>query len=427
MDVISLDPQVSHEALMMTTQNLAVIGRQAIVDAKRNVIGYELLQRGSAAAESSNIEHSSDSDAAMLFSALSNIGAEALFGTKLAFVNVTLDTIKGEHLELVHPARIVLEVAPVPGNDAEQISTLSDDISRLKARGFRIAFGQFALTRPYVSWLALADYVKIDMRALKHEVLPTVMKIATAQPKLKLIAEKVETPEEFALMEGLGANYFQGFLFAKPSAVTARVASPAYANVLQLISLVGQEADASEIEKVLKRDPTLSFKLLRYINSAGFGLGCEVTSFRHAVMILGLNKLFRWSTLLLTSVKSSTAPPAVANLAITRGRFMELLAAEFLSKEDCDHAFVVGVFSLLDVMLGIPMQQALENLVLPQDVVATLLDHEGILAPFLDLVEACERCDAEEISTMARSLQLTNDQINRAHLQALAWAENLMD
>lgn len=427
MDVISLDQQVSHEALMLTTQNLAVIGRQAIVDAKRNVIGYELLQRGSAAAESSDIDHTSDTDAAMLFSALSNIGAEALFGTKLAFVNVTLETIKGEHLELVHPARIVLEVAPVPGNEAEQIARLSDDISRLKARGFRIAFGHFALTRPYVSWLALADYVKIDMRGLKQEVLPTVMKIATAQPKLKLIAEKVETPEEFELMEGLGAHYFQGFLFAKPAAVTTRVASPAYANVLQLISLVGQEAEAGEIEKVLKRDPTLSFKLLRYINSAGFGLGCEVTSFRHAVMILGLNKLFRWSTLLLTSVKSSTAPPAVANLAITRGRFMELLAAEFLSREDCDHAFVVGVFSLLDVMLGIPMEQALENLVLPQDVVTTLIDHEGILAPFLDLVEACERCDADEISTMARSLQLTNDQINRAHLQALAWAENLMD
>jgi len=106
---------------------------------------------------------------------------------------------------------------------------------------------------------------------------------------------------------------------------------------------------------------------------------------------------------------------------------MELLAAEFLAKEDCDNAFVVGVFSLLDVMLGIPMAQALENIVLPQDVADTLLDRSGVLAPFLEMVEACERCDGEEISTLARSLQLTNDQINRAHLQALAWAENLMD
>lgn len=427
MDVTTLEPGAAHEALLMTSQNLAIIARQAIVDAGRNVMGYELLQRGSASADSSNIEHNSDSDAAMLFSALSNIGAEALFGSKLAFVNVTHDTIVGEQLELVHPARIVLEVPAVFGNIAQEISALSDHLSRLKASGFRLAFGQFALTRPYVAWLALADYVKLDVRALKPEVLPTIVKIAAAKPELKLIAEKIETAEEFSTLEALGVPYFQGHLFARPAAMTARVASPAYASVLQLISLVGQEADAGEIEQVLKRDPTLSFKLLRYINSAGFGLGCEVTSFRHAVMILGLNKLFRWSTLLLTSVKSSTAPPAVANLAITRGRFMELLAAEFLSREDCDNAFVAGVFSLLDVMLGIPMQQALENIVLPQDVAETLMERSGVLAPFLELVEACERADGGEIENMARSLQLTNDQINRAHLQALAWAEQLMD
>jgi len=327
----------------------------------------------------------------------------------------------------VHPARIVLEIPAVPDNDAEKISALSDDLSRLKARGFRLALGHFALTRPYVAWLALASFVKIDVRLLKPEVLPAVVKIARAQPNLKVVAEKIETFEEFTNLEKLGVNYFQGFLFAKPTTITARVASPAYANVLQLISLVAQEADPGDIELILKRDPTLSFKLLRYINSAGFGLGCEVTSFRHAVMILGLTKLFRWSTLLLASVKSSTVPPAVANLAITRGRFMELLAEQFLSRADCDNAFVAGVFSLLDVMLGIPMEQALENLVLPQDVVDALTDRTGMLAPFLDMVEACERYETDEINALARSLQMTNDQINRAHLQALAWAEQLMD
>jgi EAL and modified HD-GYP domain-containing signal transduction protein len=117
----------------------------------------------------------------------------------------------------------------------------------------------------------------------------------------------------------------------------------------------------------------------------------------------------------------------VANLAITRGRFMELLAGEFLSREDCDNAFVTGVFSLLDVMLGVPMESALDTLILPQDVSDALVDRSGMLAPFLELVEACERADSEEIGALARSLQLSNDQINRAHLQALAWAENLFE
>ena len=427
MNVHHLETKAVAEVMIPSTDDLAIIARQAIVDAQRNVMGYELLQRAHSGAEHSDIEHTAASDSATLFTALSNIGAENLFGNKLAFVNCTLETITGESLELLHPARIVLEVPAVPENDAAQIAALADALSKLKARGFRLALGHYALTRPYVTWLPLATFLKIDVRALKTEVLPTVMKLATAQPNLKVIAEKIESVEDFNTLEKLGASYFQGFLFAKPTAVTARVANPGYASVLQLINLVGREADPGEIEQVLKRDPTLSFKLLRYINSAGFGLGCEVTSFRHAVMILGLNKLFRWSTLLLTSVKSGSAPPAVANLAITRGRFMELLAAEFLSQEDCDNAFVTGVFSLLDVMLGVPMEHALKTLVLPQDVADALLERSGMLAPFLDLVEACERADGDEINNMARALQLSNDQLNRAHLHALAWAENLFE
>lgn len=427
MNVIHHETSAAPEVLMLSTDDLAIIARQAIVDAKRNVIGYELLQRSSSGAERSDIAHTAHSDTTTLFNALSNIGAESLFGDKLAFVNCTLDTIAGDNLELVHPARIVLEVPAVPGNDPQRIGQIADALSKLKARGFRLALGHFALTRPYVTWLPLASYLKIDVRALKAEVLPTVLRLAAAQPNVKVIAEKIETGEEYATLEKLGASYFQGYLFAKPTAVTARVASPAYANVLQLINLVAKDADPAEIEQVLKRDPTLSFKMLRYINSAGFGLGCEVTSFRHAVMILGMTKLFRWSTLLLASVKSSVAPPAVANLAITRGRFMEILAGEFLSREDCDNAFVVGVFSLLDVMLGVPMEQAIDTLVLPEDVSDALLNRTGMLAPFLDMVEACERCDGSEIGELARALQLTNDQINRAHLQALAWAEQLFD
>ena len=160
----------------------------------------------------------------------------------------------------------------------------------------------------------------------------------------------------------LGVKFFQGFYFERPTSIAAKLANPAYATVIQLINLVRSEADAVTIEALLKRDPTLSFKLLRYINSAGFGLGCEVTSFRHAVMILGLKKLFRWAALLLTSIKSSSAPPVVAGFAVTRARFMELLAAECLPPEDCDNAFLAGVFSLLDVMLGVPMEKALASL-----------------------------------------------------------------
>jgi hypothetical protein len=135
---------------------------------------------------------------------------------------------------------------------------------------------------------------------------------------------------------------------------------PSQAIIIQLINLMRKQASSAEIEELLKKDPTLSFNLLRFINSSGFGLQCEITSFRHAVMILGLKKLFRWAALLLTTSRAGGSPPAVGTMAVVRGRLMELLALELLPAEECDNAFVVGVFSMLDTMLGMPLEKALE-------------------------------------------------------------------
>ncbi len=151
-----------------------------------------------------------------------------------------------------------------------------------------------------------------------------------------------------------------------------------------------QQASTADIEDLLKKDPSLSFNLLRFINSSGFGLSCEITSFRHAVMILGLKKLFRWAALLLTTSRKDGTAPAVGQTAVVRGRLMELLAAELLPKEECDNAFVVGVFSLLDSMLGMPMERALESVALPDSVQQALLHNQGVFAPFLELTRACE-------------------------------------
>ncbi len=223
----------------------------------------------------------------------------------------------------------------------------------------------------------------------------------------------------------LGVTLFQGYWFAKPVLVTGQTIRPSQAVIIQLINLVRKQATTAEIEEILKRDASLSFNLLRFINSSGFGLSCEITSFRHAVMILGLKKLFRWAALLLTTSRASGVPAAVGMTAIVRGRLMELLAAELLPPEECDNAFVVGVFSLLDTMLGMPMDKALEAISLPESVVSALLLRRGVLAPFLALTIACETADDEAFANAANELSLSNRQVNWAHLQALAWAETL--
>ena len=142
-------------------------------------------------------------------------------------------------------------------------------------------------------------------------------------------------------------------------------------------------------------------------------------------MILGLKKLFRWAALLLTTSRNSGSAPAIGTTAVVRGRLMELLATELLSPEECDNAFVVGVFSLLDAMLGIPLDKALESVALPQPVIDALLHNSGVYAPFLALTKACESGDEAAFAHNTELLHLSGRQVNMAHLEALAWADSL--
>ncbi|WP_019574280.1 EAL and HDOD domain-containing protein [Curvibacter lanceolatus] len=402
-------------------ENASVIARQAIVDEHRAVYGYELFDRSTRGAG-----YTAASDAALLFNALSYAGTEALVGKKTVFINCTHDSLAGGHLELISPEKVVLEVPPMPTDDVELIEQRALILKDLRDRGFRLAFPHMMLRRAYVSWLPLASFIKIEMNILKPELAEPLIKFARANTKAEMIAEKVETAEQFERMAKLGVKLFQGFWFAKPSLVQAKTIRPSQATIIQLINLVRKQADAGEIEDLLKKDPTLSFNLLRFINSAGFGLQVEVTSFRHAVMMLGMKKLFRWAALLLTTSKDG-APPAVGTTAVVRGRLMELLAAELLPTEECDNAFIVGVFSLLDTMLGISLDKALNTVSLPQNVVDALLNKTGVFWPFLELTIACESGDDAVFARVATELHLSNRQVNWAHLQALDWAESLND
>ena len=414
-------PEAASLTVEAVDENIAIIARQAIVDESRAVYGYELFDRSTA-----SDSHTAASDAALLFNALSYAGTEALVGKKTVFINCTHDSLSGGHLELIHPEKVVLEVPPLPDTATpEEIEGRVPTLHALRTRGFRLAFDQAALRRAYTSWLPLAVFIKLDMQAFKPELAAPLVKFATTHSQATLVAEKVETAEQYELMRGLGVKLFQGYWFAKPSLVKATTIRPSQATIIQLINLVRKQASTTEIEDLLKKDPTLSFNLLRFINSSGFGLSCEITSFRHAVMILGLKKLFRWAALLMTTSRAGGAPPAVGAMAVVRGRLMELLAAELLTPEECDNAFVVGVFSLLDVMLGVPLEKALESVALPVSVTDALRYGTGVFVPFLELTRACESGDEVAFAHAAEALQLTNRQINWAHLQALTWAETL--
>jgi EAL and modified HD-GYP domain-containing signal transduction protein len=396
------------------------IARQAILDEARTVFGYELFDRSMRGSE-----HNAASDAQLLFNALSLAENDSLASRKTIFVNCTHDSLAGGHLDLVVPERVVLEIPPLPLSQVDQIANRLPNLQQLKQRGFRLAFDYSILTRSYESWLPLASFIKFDMAVLKPDAVSSFIKLAQAKSQAVLIAEKVETHAQFILVKELGVKLYQGYWFAKPVIVEGQKVRAAQANILRLIDLVRKQSSTNEIEEVLKHDPLLSFNLLRFINSAGFGMRTEVTSFKHAVMLLGLNRLFKWAALLMITSNNGDMPPAVGITAVVRGRLMELLALEKLSPEDCDNAFVVGVFSLLDTMLGMPMAAALGTVTLPQQVTDALLNGTGPLAPFLALTVACESSDDQAFAAALTALDLNSNQVNWAHLQALAWAETL--
>lgn len=397
-----------------------MIARQAIVNVDKDVIGYELFNRSRAPAE-----HTAATDVILLFTAMSHAGREDLVGTKLLFVNSTHESLAGGHLELLNPEKVVLEVEPL-GHVASTEAVARLPILRgLRERGFKLSFNHTVLESAYATWLPLADFIKLDLTVLRPEQLAVLVSYAARHSKAQLIATKVETPQQFDLLKSIGVSLFQGYWFSRPAVVETKLLAPNQASIIQLINLLRRQASTDEIEEVLKKDAGLAFNLMRLINSAGFGTAREITSFRQAVMIMGLKKLFRWAALLLTASKYGNTSASIGHTAVIRGRLMELLALEFMSEEEAEQAFVVGIFSLLDAMLSIPMQDALQLINIPTAVRDALLKHEGVFGELLQLAEACESSDDLAFDHSASVLQLTSQQINWAHLQALAWCDQI--
>ncbi|MDH4448681.1 MAG: HDOD domain-containing protein [Acidovorax sp.] len=401
---------------------VAMIARQAIVNAQQVVVGYELFNRSRTANT-----HTAATDVTLVFNALSHAGSEELVGKKLIFVNCTHESLAGGHLELLDPDKVVLEIPPLGHAASEEVATRTPILTGLRNRGFHLAFNHTVLQSAYAPWLPLADYIKLDLSVLAPDQLAVLISYAGRHSKAELIAEKVETAQQYDMVSTQGVQLFQGYWFARPSLVETKLLAPAQASIIELINHVRNQSSTDDIEQVLKKDAGLAFNLMRLINSAGFGLNREITSFRQAVMLLGLKKLFRWAALLLTASRSGGAPSSLGQTAVVRGRLMELLALETLPPEDADQAFVVGIFSLLDVMLSMPMDKAVGLLNVPEAVSAALLRREGFLGDLLTLAEACESSDDAAFNRTAGLLHLTSQQINLAHLQALAWADQLGD
>lgn len=400
--------------------NNAYIARQPIMDAGHHIIAYELLFRHSAQAESAHIQDDTEAGLNIIANTLCDMGTEWLLKGKLAFVNMEVDMLHSNFTTMLPTENVVIEVLETVKVTPE----LLDRLKELKEAGYRFALDDFHYSPELEALLPLASYVKLDVLAHSPGELASMVNMVRRHP-VKLVAEKVETPEQFQHCSNLGFDYFQGYYFARPENLVARVITPVHATVLQIMERVRQGADIKDLENLFKKDVALTFKLLRYINSAGFGLRCEVQSIRHAVSILGMQPLYRWLTLLLVTSGTGPTTSVLSRTAVTRGRLCELLGKHGLPRSDQDNLFIVGVFSLLPAMLEMTMDQVLERVVIADEIAEALMGRTGIYGPFLALTEAVESGEIGLLEDLTLSLLLTPEQVSEAHLQSLAWIEQL--
>lgn len=404
--------------------NEIFLGRQPILDRDQRIVAYELLFR-SANTASASVSDDMQATASVIHHAFSEMGVQTVLGTQLGFINVSADMLLSDLVELLPREQVVLELL-------ETIIVTEAVVERcraLKLLGFALALDDFVYNDTYRPLLALVDIVKVDLLLYTQDELRAAVSQLKQWP-VKLLAEKVDSAEQAAYCQTLGFDLFQGYYFARPSVLSAKRADPAQVALTQLLGLVLRDADTPQIEQVFKQHPSLTYNLMRLVNSVASGVRHSIASVSQAIMVLGRKQLQRWLQLLLFTLQAGAPYPSpLLVLAATRGRMMELLAGKQRRGADyCDEAFMAGILSLIDVVIDRPLADIVGELGLGERLTAALLRREGEMGGLLQLVESVEHPDlSRTLSLLAQCGGLSLSDLTMAGIEAMSWANQVAE
>jgi len=397
------------------------VARQPILDRTQSVYAYELLYRSSLKNAYDGIS-GARATTDVILNALLHIGLDRLVGRKPAFVNFDRDLLMGELVGLL-PARIVIEVLETVVPDKEVVARCRE----LRKLGFKIALDDVTDLGKVGELITVADFVKVDFRASDQRQQELLAR--KAAKRSILIAEKVETGDEFERALKLGYKLAQGYFFAKPKIIPGSKIPPDKLAFLRLIQEVNKpEPDLARIEATLKREPALVYKLLRYINSAAFGWKQPIDSIKHALALLGTEQIHKWIGLLALSALSDRSPASLAPAAIIRARFCELIApAAGLSKRSSE-LFLFGMLSLFEAILRRPIEEIIEQIDLNPDIRDALLSPgqtADTVGTIYSLVTAYEIGSWATVDDYAQRLALSRQALSIAYTDSVRWAEDI--
>ncbi|AVR95390.1 EAL and HDOD domain-containing protein [Pseudoduganella armeniaca] len=413
-----------------SSRNLRVrefyLGRQPILDRQQGLVAYELLFRN-APIGPARIDTSPLSATAAVIAHASQLGVERVIGESLAFVNVDQDAILSDIFGFLPREKTVLEIDETMQATPAVLARMAD----LATHGFRFALVDVRGDSAQVqAMLPMIEFVKMSMRDTSPD-----MRARTA-PRFKrdgkqLIAEKVETREEFQNCLDLGFDYFQGFYFARPAIMSGKKLTPSQLALLELMALVTSDADNPDIERAIKRDVSLALNLIRLVNTPAIGARQRIDSLSQAVAILGRRQLQRWLQIMLYAEpgKRGNNMTPLLLLATTRGRLLELLAQKLrpAHRHVADIAFTVGIMSLMDTLFGMPMAEIMTQVAVSEEVSDALLYRAGFFGDLLKLAEALERIEENEeaILPALADLAMSTQELVELEMAAFEWSDTV--
>ncbi len=402
------------------------LGRQPILDRNQNLVAFELLFRQEETDETANVINDLSASANVIINAYCQLGIQNVLGKQRGFINADPDLVMSDIISLLPAKHVVLEIKETALITEEFMQRCNE----LKKKGYQFALDNVvAMNTKVEQLLPLVSVVKVDILALEKKELAELVTELNRWPVL-LLALKVENREQETHCMQLGFQMFQGYYFARPEVLAVKRADPGKLSLLKLLTLVMGDSDIEEIEKEFKHQPGLSYNLMRMVNSVASGVPQKINSIKHAIMILGRKQLQRWIQLLLYTANQSddSMSNALMQTAAARGKLMELVATTERphDKNHQERAFMVGILSLLDVLLGIEMQQIVEKLGIPEDMSQALLGREGRLGHELKLIEANEKGEVTAVQSIITELGfLSLSELADIEIQAIGWANRI--
>jgi c-di-GMP-related signal transduction protein len=401
------------------------LGRQPILDSQQEIVGYELLFR---ATERNVSEYESQNQASMsvIASALAGFGFQEVLGDKFGFINVTQEVLLSDMVEVLPHEQTILELLET----VSLTGVVQERCRELKTKGFRIALDDHVYAPEHGDLYRFVDIVKIDILETPQEMLPEIVTALHRFP-VKLLAERVETVGQFQDCLELGFDLFQGYFFARPVVLNRKGLEPSHLTMLRLLTFLQDEAELDKIQEVFRTAPELSYNLLKLVNSVHIGLREKIKNLRHAIMILGIDKLRRWVQLAVFAGSDSRGiNNPLLEMAAVRGRLMEYLVMEHYTlprgSDQVEAAFMTGILSLMDTLFDTSLEEIIRELYLSDEVAAALLNREGELGNLLALAETLEQANFGEVQELVEKTDIPLSLLLAAQLDAFNWRASMI-